>query len=133
MHRNHDRCLVAIGVYHTNPENNFTFIKSPSRGQTFTGDYKQEVESFVATLCRLGGTLAFGSALMANILAAPFPGPIILHTYVGLDAAARRPYDTLYMDLIATNIMTKNFEYGSLRKWLAQNQMGPGGQAYPTK
>ena len=34
---------------------------------------------------------------------------------------------------VMTIIMTKNYGYNSLRKWLAQNQMIPGAQAYTTK
>ena len=93
----------------------------PQGGQTPTSDYKQEVESHVATTCRLGGTLAYGSTLMLDILAAPVPGPTTLQAYVGIDTTARRLYNVLYMDLIVIIIMTKNFGYSSLRKWLAQN------------
>ena len=133
MHWNHDRGLAAIGVYNPNPEKN-SYLQNPHQeGQTPTGDYKREVESFVATICQLGGTLELGSTLMVDILATPLPGPITSQAYERLDAAAWRPYDILYMDLIVTIIMTKNCGYGSLRKWLAQNQMSPGAQAYPTK
>ena len=91
------------------------------------------METHTATSCRLGGTLAFGSTFIEDILAAPAPGPTTLQAYVGMNAATRRPYDVLYMDLIVTIIMTKNCGYNSLRKWLAQNQMIPGAQAYTTK
>ena len=88
---------------------------------------------FVAATCQLGRVFAFETTLMEPILAAPLPGGATLQAYVGKDTAAHRLYDTLYMDLIVTFIMTKNYGYSSLRKGLAQNQMGPGGQAYPTK
>ena len=68
---------------------------------------------------------------MEPILARPL-GSTTLQAYVGMNAAAGRLYDTLYMDLIVTIMMTKNCGYGSLRKWLAQNHMGPNAQAYPT-
>ena len=64
---------------------------------------------------------------MEPILATPLPGVTTLQAYIAMNAAARNPYDILYKDLIVTIIMTKNCGYGSLRKWLAQNQMGPNG------
>ena len=79
------------------------------------GDYKRTVESYVATTCKLGGLLAFGSALMELILAAAQP-VVTLQVYVGMDEATRRPYDLLYTDLIVTIIMTKGCNYDSLKK-----------------
>ena len=49
-----------------------------------------------------------------------------------MDEAARRPHDLLYTDLIVTIIITKGCNYGSLKKWLVQNQLIPGAQAYTT-
>ena len=95
------------------------------------GDYKRIVESHVATTCKLGGTLAFGSTLMEPILATAQPG-VTLQAYVGMNEAVWRPYDLLYIDLIVTIIMTKGCSYGNLKKWLAQNQLIPGAQAYTT-
>ena len=34
--------------------------------------------------------------------------------------------------MVVTIIMTKNFEYNSMRKWSAQQYTGPNSQAYPT-
>ena len=70
---------------------------------------------------------------MESILAAPLPGATTLQAYVGMNAAAQRSYDILYMNLTVTIIKTKGCSYSSLRKWLAQNQMIPGAQAYTTK
>ena len=66
---------------------------------------------------------------MESILAAAQPA-ITLQAYVGMNEAAQRPYDILYKALIVTIIMTKGCNFDSLRKWLAQNQMIPGTQAY---
>ena len=55
-----------------------------------------------------------------------------LLTYLGMDAATQSPYDSLYKDIVVTIIMTKNCGYDSIRKWLAQQYMGPNCQAYPT-
>ena len=90
------------------------------------------MESFVDTTCRLGGMFAFETALMEPILATPLPVVTTLQAFVIMNAAAQSPYDSLYKDLIVTIIMTKNCGYSSLRTWLAQNHMGPNGQAYPT-
>ena len=49
-----------------------------------------------------------------------------------MNEAVRQPYDLLYTDLFLTIIMTKVCSYGSLKKWLAQNQLIPGAQAYTT-
>ena len=70
---------------------------------------------------------------MEPILAVPLPGATTLQSYVGMDEAAQRLYDTLYKNLIVTIIMTKNCGYSSLSKWLSQNQMSSGGQVYPIK
>ena len=56
---------------------------------------------------------------------------VTLQAYVGMNEAVRRPYDSLYTDLIVTIIMTNGCSYGSLKKWLAQNQLiAAGAQAY---
>ena len=55
-----------------------------------------------------------------------------LTTYLVMDVAHRSPYDALYKDYIVTIIMTKNCGYGSLKKWLLQQDMAPHGLAYPT-
>ena len=89
------------------------------------GDYKRTVESYVDTTCKLGGLLAFRSTLMEPILATAQPMGT-LQAYVGMNEAVRRPYDLLYTDLIVTIIMTKGCSYGSLKKWLAQNQLIAG-------
>ena len=70
---------------------------------------------------------------MEDILAGPALGPTTLQAFVAMDETARRPYDILYTNLVVTIIMTKNCGYSSLRKWLAQNQISPGAQRYPTK
>ena len=49
-----------------------------------------------------------------------------------MNETVRQPYDLLYIDLIVTIIMTKGCSYGSLKKWLAQNQLIPGAQVYTT-
>ena len=111
-------------------------MKSSTRSHASTSDYKQAVEAVeahLATTYRLGVTLAFGSTLMEDILAAPLLGAITLQAYVGMDTAAQRSYDFVYMNLIVTIIMTKGYSYSSLRKWLTQNQIIPGAQAYTTK
>ena len=48
------------------------YSHSPTRGgiAMSIGDYKRIVESYIATTCKLGGLLAFGSKLMEPILAA---------------------------------------------------------------
>ena len=103
----------------------------PRGGNSMTiGEYKRTVESYVSTTCKLGGLLAFGSTLMEPILAAPQPGVTTLLAYVRMTEVLRRPYDILYKDLIVTIIMTKGCNYSSLRKWLAQNHLIPGSQAY---
>ena len=48
------------------------------------GDYKRTVESHVATTCKLGDTLAFGSTLMEPILTAAQP-MVTLQVYVGMN------------------------------------------------
>ena len=110
-----------------------SYSQSPPRGGNAMpiGDYKHTVESYVATTRKLGGLLAFGSTLMEPILAVAQP-VVTLQAYVRMDEAARRPYDIIYADLIITIIMTKRCSYGSLKKWLAQNQLIPGAQAYTT-
>ena len=95
------------------------------------GNYKRTVESHVATTFKLGGTLAFGLTLTEPILAAAQP-IVTLQAYVGTDEVACRPHDILYTDLIVTIVITKGCNYGSLKKWLAHNQMIPGAQAYTT-
>ena len=85
------------------------------------------MESFCDITCRQGGAFAFRTTLMEPILAAPLPGTTTLQVYIAMKAATRRPYYTFYKNLIITIIMTKNCGYGSLRKWLAQNHMGPNG------
>ena len=104
-----------------------SYSQSPPRtGTTMSiGDYKRIVESYIATTCKLGDLLAFRSTLMEPILAAAQP-VVTLQNYVGMDEAVLRPYDLLYIDLIVTIIMTKECNYGSLKKWLAQNQLIPG-------
>ena len=87
------------------------------------------MESYVGTTYKLGGVLAFGLTLMEPILAAAQP-VVTLQAYVGMNEAARRLYDLLYTNLIVTIIMTKGCNYGSLKKWLAQNQLIAGAQAY---
>ena len=82
------------------------------------------MESFVHTTCQLGGLFAFGTALMEPILANGGTTPLV---YITMDATMRRPYDTIYKDLVVTIIMTKNCGYNSLRKWLAQHHMDPHG------
>ena len=86
------------------------------------------MESFICTKSRLGGSFAFGTALMEPILAGN--GDTLL-TYLGKDAATRSPYDTLYKDMVVTFIMTKNCRYDIIRKWPAQQYTGPNGKAYP--
>ena len=95
------------------------------------GDYKHTVKFYVATTCKLVGLLAFRSTLMEPILAAAQPA-VTLQAYVGMDEVAQYPHDLLYTNLIVTIIMMKGCNYGSLKKWLAQNQMIPGAQAYTT-
>ena len=112
-----------------------SYSQSSPQGGTAVpiSDYKRIVESHVATTCKLGGTLAFGSILMEPILAAAQPA-VTLQAYVGMNVrmneATRRPYNLLYTDLIVTIIMTNGCNYGSLKKWLAQIQLIPGAQAY---
>ena len=66
---------------------------------------------------------------MEPILAAAQP-VVTLQVYVGMNEAARRPYDLLYTDLDVTIIMTDGCSYSNLKKWLAQNQLITGAQAY---
>ena len=80
---------------------------------------------------KLGGLLAFGSTLMEPILAAANPA-VTLPSYVAMNEVQRRPYDLLYADKIVTIIMTDGCSYGSLKNWLAQNQLVPGRPAYTT-
>ena len=75
--------------------------------------------------------LAFGSTRMEPILATAQP-MVTLQAYIRMNEAVRRPYALLYTDMIVTIIMTKGCSYGSLKKWLAQNQLIPGAQAYTT-
>ena len=49
-----------------------------------------------------------------------------------MDAATKRPNETLYKDIVVNIIMTKNCGYAGVRKWLAQQYTGPNGQAHPT-
>ena len=63
------------------------------------------MESFVDTTCQLGRALAFGTALIEPIVAAPLPGATTLQAYMAMNAAVQRPYDTVYKDLIATIIV----------------------------
>ena len=86
-----------------------SYSQSPHlEGTTMTiGDYKRTVKSYVATTCKLGGLLAFGSTFMEPILAAAQP-VVTLQAYVCMDEAAQRPYNLLYTDLIVTIIMTKD-------------------------
>ena len=93
------------------------------------GDYKRAVESHVATTSKLGGMLAFGSTLMEPILAAAQPA-VTLQEYVATNKAARQPYDLLYADKVVTILMTKGCSCGSMKKWLARNQLITGAQAY---
>ena len=95
------------------------------------GEYKRTVESYVATTIKLGELLAFGSTLMEPILAALQP-VVTLQVYVGMNEAARRPHDLLYADKVVSVIMIDGCSFGSLKKWLAQNQLIPVGQAYTT-
>ena len=95
------------------------------------GDYKRTVESHDATTSKLAGMLAFGSTLMESILAAAQPA-VTLQACVAMNEAQRRPYDLLYADKVVAIIMTNGRSYGSLKKWLAQNQLIPGAQAYTT-
>ena len=92
---------------------------SPPGGHLSIGDNKQVVEAHIVTTCRLGDTFVFKSTLMEPILAAPLPSATTLQAYVGMNAAARRPYDIFHMDLIVIIIMTKGCSYSSLRKRLA--------------
>ena len=102
----------------------------PRGGTAMTiGDYKRTVESYVGTTYKLGGLLAFGSTLKETIMAAAQP-VVTLQAYIGMDEAARRPHDLLLTYPIVTIITTKGCNYGSSKKWLAQNQLIPGAQAY---
>ena len=78
---------------------------------------------------KLGGLLAFGSTLVEPILAASQP-VVILQGYVGMNEIARRPYDLLYAGKVVSVIMTDGCSFGSLKSWLAQNQLIPGRPAY---
>ena len=78
---------------------------------------------------KLGGLLAFGSALMKPILAAANPA-VTLPAYVAMNEAQRKPYDLLYADKVVAIIMTDGCSFGSLKNWLAQNQLIPGRPAY---
>ena len=71
-----------------------SFSQSPPRGGTPmpNGEYKRTVESYTATIMKLGGILAFGSTFMEPILAAAQP-VVTLQVYVGMNEAARRPYN----------------------------------------
>ena len=82
------------------------------------GEYKRTVESYTATTMKLCGLLAFGSTLMKPILAASQP-VVTLQDYVGMNEAARRPYDLLHADKVVSIIMTDGCSFGSLKKWLA--------------
>ena len=93
------------------------------------GDYKRTVDSHVATTSKLAGMLAFGSTLMEPILAAAQPA-VTLQAYVAMNEAQRRSYDLLYADKVVAIIMTNGCSYGSLKKWLAQNQLVAGVSAY---
>ena len=111
-------------------ERTLSLLQNPLHdGSKSIGDYKQEVESSVDTTSRLAGPFVFSTALMEPILT--HAGETLV-TYLGMDAAMQRPYDTLYKDIIVTIIMTKNCGYSSIRKWLAQQYTGPNGQVYPT-
>ena len=68
---------------------------------------------------------------MEPILAAAQP-VVTLQAYVAMNEATRRPCDLLYADLVVTIIMTNGCNYGSLKKWMAQDQLIPGAQACTT-
>ena len=89
------------------------------------GEYKRTVESYTATTMKLPGLLAFGSTLMEPILAASQP-VVTLQGYVGMNEAARRPYDLLYADKVVSVIMIDGCSFGSLKNGLTQNQLIPG-------
>ena len=91
------------------------------------GEYKRTVESYTAITMKLGGLLAFGSTLMEPMLAASQP-VVTLQVCVGMNEAARRPHELLYADKVVSVIMTDGCSFGSLKKWLAQNQLIPGAQ-----
>ena len=104
-----------------------SFSQSPPRGGTPipNEEYKRTVESYTATTMKLGGLLSFGSTLMEPILAASQP-VVTLQEYVAMNEAQRRPYDLLYADKVVAVIMTDGYSFGSLKNWLAQNQLIPG-------
>ena len=79
---------------------------------TSIGQFKQEVESQVATTVQLGGKLAYGSKLMEPLLAANGEP---LQSYFVMTAANQRPYEVLYEDMVVTILMIKNCGYESLR------------------
>ena len=108
-----------------------SFSQSPPQGGTPmpNGEYKCTVKSYTTTTMKLGGLLAFRSTLMESILATSQP-VVTLQGYVGMNEAARRPYDLLYANKIVLVIMTDGCSFGSLKKWLAQNQLIPGQPAY---
>ena len=99
-----------------------SFSQSPPRGGTpmATVEYKHTVEIYVATTIKLGRLLVFGSTFMEPILAALQP-VVTLQVYVGMNEAARRPHNLLYADKVVSVIMTDGCNFGSLKKWLAQN------------
>ena len=85
----------------------------------------------MATTCKLGEMLAFGTGLMRPILAAAQPS-VTLAGYVGMNQVDCWPYDLLYEDAIVSIILTRSCDFDSLRNWLAQNHIIPGNQAYTT-
>ena len=96
---------------------------------TSIGQFKQEIESQVATTVQLGGKLAYGSTPMKPLLAVDEE---TLQSYFAMVPADQRPYEALYEGMVVTILMIKNCGYESLRKWLSQQDMGPNAQAYPT-
>ena len=101
----------------TQIQRTLSHLQNPVRGGLKPiGDYKREVESFVDTTSRLGGSFAFGTALMEPILTND--GETLL-TYLGMDAVTQSPYDSLYKDMLVTIIINNNCGYDSIIKWLA--------------
>ena len=66
---------------------------------------------------------------MEPILAASQP-VVTFQAYMAMNEAQRRPYDLLYADKVVAIIMTDGCSFGSLKNWLAQNQLIPGRPAY---
>ena len=76
------------------------------------------MELFVDTICQLGRLFAFGTALIEPILT---DGGTTLLVYISMDAVTQSSYYNLYKDLVVTIIMTKNYRYDNLRKWLVHS------------